>query len=157
MSLPTLCLGSTVGLSLVSKEHVSWLLGYERRRASLSLCLYKTEEFALETWIQESWWTQIPHRPRCRAFSWPTLTATPSVNCVRAWRVQFYRTRDSGPPWYRAKTEYWRGFLVRIQCWYCSRSQRPQTIQMTHCNENLQVKLFGKTDILYDTLWHTAP
>jgi len=33
---------------------------------------------------------------------------------------------------------------VRIQYWWCSRSLRPRTRPVTHCNKHLQVKLFGQ-------------
>ena len=36
--------------------------------------------------------------------------------------------------------------------WLCSRSQRPWTRPMTHCNEHLQVKLFGQKCTLWGTL-----
>jgi hypothetical protein len=49
-------------------------------------------------------------------------------------------------------TGYQRGVLVRIQSWWCGRSQRPWPRAMTLCNE--QVKKCGQQGTLQDTLWH---
>lgn len=36
-----------------------------------------------------------------------------------------------------------------------NRKQRPPTLPVTHCNEHLQVKMYGLTGILCDSLCHT--
>ena len=66
------------------------------------------------------------------------LTSTPSVNFWSLWRGGSCRTKVAGSPWHRAITEYPRGVSVRMQCWWCSKSQRPWIRPVSFCNEYLQ-------------------
>ena len=55
--------------------------------------------------------------------------------------------------WHRVTRGYPRGVPVKIQYWWCSRIQRLLTRQMTHCNEDLQVKMCGHKGY---TVWHAV-
>lgn len=90
------------------------------------------------------WPTQLLPRPRYRALCWPTPTSTSSINCWRSWKDGSYRSKAAGSPWHRATTGYPWEVLVRVQCRWCSRSQRPQTRPMTQFNEHLQLSCLGK-------------
>jgi hypothetical protein len=103
---------------------------------------------AWESWPSEyrcrradSWPTQLPPRSRSRALSWPIPTSTPPMNCWSLWKSHPYRGKLQD---HRATAGYPRGVLVRIQYWWYSRRQRPQTKSTTHCNEYLQVKKCGQ-------------
>lgn len=52
----------------------------------------------------------------------------------------------------RLATEYPRCILLRMKSWYCSKTQRPWNSSVTHCNEHLQIKMFGQNGMLWDTL-----
>jgi hypothetical protein len=69
--------------------------------------------------------TQLLPRPRSRALSWTTTTSTPSMSCKSAWRDRSWRTKAAGPPWFREAAGYPRRVSVKVQYWWCSRSQRP--------------------------------
>lgn len=93
------------------------------------------------------WSTQLSPRPRTRV-SWLTSN----------WPIYDLLEHEKGPnlqiqrwrsPQHRATAGYPRGVTVRIQYWQCSKSQRPWTRPMAHCNEHLQLIMYELKGFLY--------
>lgn len=76
-----------------------------------------------------SWPSELPPRPRSRALSWPTPKSTSSM---KGW--DSCCSKASGSPWHGATTGELGGVLMRIQRWWCHRSQRSRTGPATHCH-----------------------
>ena len=106
--------------------------------------------------VKEVWPTQLPPKPRIRAMSWFTNKSISSANPWDVWRGWSCCSKTTGSSWYRDTTGQPGGDLMRIQYWWCHRSQRSWTRPMAHCNEHLQEKMCGQRDMVWDTLWYTT-
>lgn len=102
------------------------------------------EELALPfAW---GWWSQwsgltksATTQIHIQDLSWSSPIST-HLWLVSMWRNWSCGTTAVGSPYLGATAEYLKGVLVRVQNWWCTRSQRPWTRPATHCNEHLQVK-----------------
>jgi hypothetical protein len=90
-------------------------------------------------------WVSSPqHLPHwCTTIEWSSL------------RGPFYRSKAAGSPWHRATTGYLRRVPMRIQYWWCSRSQRPWIDQWLNATNSCKQRCVDKRVCVY-TEWHTA-
>ena len=120
------------------------------KNKSPTLCQGSTRELALEHELERA--NQLTYHPGPDSGLW----IGPSQHLPHLWTAgvcedQSCRTKATGFPWLRATEGYPRGILVRIQYWWSSRSQRPPTGPITHCNVHSQVKLFQEKSVYRDT------
>jgi hypothetical protein len=158
-------LGSSVELSQLAKARVSQPWGHESRKASPVPCwLWHLGELARDM-LESCPWRCVCGRAgrltnsatiqaKILDFELTTPASTTFINWWNMWRGLSCRSKAAGSPWHMATTGYLRGVLVRIQYWWCSRSQKTLTRPRSHCNEHLQVKMFEQK--VCDIPWHTA-